>query len=92
MSNRPWKVRYHYDGSKCFPDPEHPSLYVIDTSRPINGLNAYSDIAQARRAARTVSRNGGTATVLHRDHHTGEETTLRQYEAYEVALAEAAAS
>lgn len=88
MTKRPWKVSYHYDGSKHFPDAEQPTSYVIDDSRPINGRSAHADVAQARRAARTISRNGGTATVIYRDPTTHEETALRCYEAYEVALSE----
>lgn len=87
---RPWKVRFHYDGTKQFPDCEHDfdRAYIIDTTRPIDGLHAFASDTQAHHIARTVSRNGGSATVFHRDPTTGIETDHRTYQPYETALQE----
>lgn len=59
---------------------------MIDTSRPIDGLTAFITDDAAHRSARTVSRNGGSATVFHRDPTTGIETAHRAYTPYETAL------
>lgn len=89
---RQWKVDFHYDGTKDYGDPMDPNrvegAYTIDTSRPINARSSHNDEASAHDAARTVSRNGGTATVSHRDSVTGEERVVREYSSYEVAMEE----
>lgn len=84
---RPWKVHFHHDGTKTFVDSEAtPDVYVIDTSRPIDGTSAHADEGTATAAARRVSRNGGHALVTRRDPATGIETEIRAFAPYEVAL------
>ncbi|MBE5477780.1 hypothetical protein E3G68_005113 [Mycobacteroides abscessus] len=84
---RPWKVHFHFEGTKTFSDDEAMTgHYVIDTSRPIEGATSHLDDAAARAAARRVSRNGGTARITLRDSITGDETEIRTYAPYEVAL------
>lgn len=87
--DRPWKVHFHFDGTKTFSDDESlAGLYVVDTSRPIVGTASYCDDGAADVAARRVSRNGGTARITLRDSITGDETEIRIYAPYEVALQE----
>ncbi|BEL41764.1 hypothetical protein [Mycobacteroides abscessus] len=84
---RPWKVHFHFDGTKAFSDDESlAGLYVVDTSRPIVGTTSHRDAGAADTAARRVSRNGGTARVTLRDSSTGDEIEIRTYAPYEVAL------
>lgn len=84
---RPWKVHFRFDGTKTFSDDESlAGLYVVDTSRPIVGTSSYCDDGAADTAARRVSRNGGTARITLRDSITGDETEIRTYAPYEVAL------
>ncbi|EHB48766.1 hypothetical protein MycrhDRAFT_5607 [Mycolicibacterium rhodesiae JS60] len=86
---RPWKVRFHFDGTKAFSDDESlPELYVIDTSRPIDGMSSHLSEAAAGAAARRTSRNGGTAEIVFRDPVSGATRTVRSFAPYEVALAE----
>ncbi|WP_263653658.1 hypothetical protein, partial [Mycobacterium avium] len=61
-------------------------LYVVDTSRPIVGTSSHRDDGAADAAARRVSRNGGTARITLCDSITGDETEIRTYTPYEVAL------
>ncbi|MCA1695452.1 MAG: hypothetical protein LC749_12355 [Actinobacteria bacterium] len=75
--SRPWKVRYHYDGTFTSDG--------VDTTRPINGCSAHHGLDQARVMARRVSVLGGTSSVIYRDPVTREETVLRAYAACEVA-------
>lgn len=84
---RPWKVRFHYDGTKTFSDDESASdIYTIDTSRPIDGKDSYLNEGAAEAAARRISRNGGTARITLRDAATGDESEIRTYAPYEVAM------
>lgn len=84
---RPWKVHFRFDGTKTFSDDESMTgLYVVDTSRPIVGTSSHRDDGAADAAARRVSRNGGTARITLRDSITGDETEIRTYTPYEVAL------
>ncbi|MEN4476647.1 hypothetical protein [Mycolicibacterium cosmeticum] len=84
---RPWKVHFRFDGTKTFSDDESMAgLYVVDTSRPIAGTTSHSDDGAADTAARRVSRNGGKARITLRDSITGDETEIRTYAPYEVAL------
>lgn len=84
---RPWKVHFHFDGTKTFSDDESTvGFYVVDTARPITGTSSHRDDAAADVAARRVSRNGGTARITLRDSITGGETEIRVYTPYEVAL------
>lgn len=85
---RPWKVRYHYDGTKSFTDPERSDLYWVDTSRPIEGTTAYRTEDDARAAGRRISRHGGDARVLFRDPDSGRETDIVRYSPYESAMQE----
>jgi hypothetical protein len=89
---RPWKVNYQYPGTKISLDPgESTGWCVLDPSRPIVGMSSHSELKSARRAARSVSRNGGSASVLYRDDVEGS-ITLRTYQPYEVLLNEWAES
>jgi hypothetical protein len=73
---RPWKVYFHHDGTKMFSDDESaPDVYVIDTSRPIDGMSSHS----GEDAARRISRHGGSARIMLRDVATGAETEIRTY-------------
>lgn len=84
---RPWKVHFHHDGTKEFSDDmSMPDIYVIDTSKPINGTTAHASEGDADAAARRVSRNGGTAQITLRDPHTGLESLVRTFTPYEAAL------
>ncbi|WP_255251201.1 hypothetical protein [Mycobacterium avium] len=84
---RPWKVHFRFDGTKTFSDDESMTgLYVVDTSRPIVGTTSHRDDAAADTAARRVSRNGGSARITLRDSITGDESEIRIYTPYEVAL------
>lgn len=88
---RPWKMRYHFDGTKTFgPDDGRPTqdMYTIDTSRPINGMSSHSCQAEADHAARRVSRNGGTAHITYKDPESGLEALVTSYAPYEVAMEE----
>jgi hypothetical protein len=77
---RPWKVYIHHDGTKTFSDDEStPGVYVIDRSRPIDGMSSYSGEDAAAAAARRVSRHGGSARIVLRDAATGAETEIRTY-------------
>lgn len=82
---RPYKVRFHFDGTKQFGNDD-PEAYVIDTSRPIDGCSSHIDISVAEAAARRVSRNGGSARILFRDSATGVESEMQRYAPYEVAM------
>lgn len=83
---RPYKVRFHFDGTKQFSNDALPEAYVIDTSRPIDGCSSHTDISVAEAAARRVSRNGGSARILLRDSSTGVESEITNYEPYEAAM------
>ncbi len=82
---RPYKVRYHFDGTKQFGD-DPSGAYVIDTSRPIDGCSSHTDFSVAETTARGVSRNGGSARILLRDSATGVESEMKRYAPYEVAM------
>ncbi len=89
---RPWKMRYHFDGTKTFgptddaDDRSTQDMYTIDTSRPIDGMSSHSYQGEADSAARRVSRNGGTAHITYKDPDTGIETPVITYAPYEVAM------
>lgn len=84
---RPWKVHYHYDGTKQFSDNESmPGAYTIDTSRSIDGTMPYSEQDTADAVARKVSRNGGSARVTLRNPATGAETEIATYMPYQAAM------
>lgn len=91
---RPWKVDFHYDGTKTFPnsgseDPDvDPGAYVIDTTRPIDSRQSSADESTAHRSAEQVSRNGGTARVIYQDPVTKHEKLIREYAPYESAMDE----
>lgn len=86
---RPWKVHFHHDGTREFSDDENlQGSYVVDTSRPINGMSSHADEASAQVAARNVSRSGGSARIVVRDEATGVEREIRSYAPYEVAVEE----
>ena len=86
---RPWKVHFHYDGTRQFSDDVSLSgSYVVDTSRPIDGTSSHADEASAEVAARRVSRSGGSARIVVRNGATGVEREIRSYAPYEVALGE----
>ena len=86
-SKRPFKVRYHFDGTKQVSNEETlPGVYTIDTSRPIDGTSSHADVDTANAAARRVSRNGGSAWITLRDSATGAEASIGRYAPYEVAL------
>lgn len=88
---RPWKMHYHFDGTKTFgPDDcrSTQDMYTIDTSRPIDGVSSHSYQAEADIAARRVSRNGGAAHVTYKDPESGIETPVSAYVPYEVAMEE----
>lgn len=93
-AKRPWKMRFHYDGTKNFENVDSSedyapeSAYTIDTSRPINGTSSHPYRDAADGAARQVSRNGGTAKIIYKDPETGIETEVRAYAPYEVAMEE----
>jgi hypothetical protein len=90
---RPWKVYIHHDGTKTFSDDESPpGVYVIDRSRPIDGMSSYSGEDAAAAAARRVSRHGGSARIVLRDAATGAEAEIRTYAPYEVAMEDLIAS
>ncbi|UJL32291.1 hypothetical protein HZU38_30795 (plasmid) [Mycolicibacterium vanbaalenii] len=63
-----------------------PDSYVIDTSRPIDGVSSHTELDSAETAARRVSRNGGSAQITLRDNATGVETQIKGYTPYEVAV------
>lgn len=99
MSAKAWKCRIHFDGTKVEPGPddlpdhcsdpeEFADLMVVDYSRPIDATQVCWSRDEALYIARTVSRNGGAATVLHRCPASGQETVFAHYGPYEVALAE----
>ncbi len=84
---RPYKVRYHFDGTKQFSDDETlTGAYIIDTSRPIDAMSSHADLGAADDVARRVSRNGGNARITLRDIATGVEAPIKSYAAYEVAI------
>lgn len=66
-AKRPWKVRFHYEAS-------------IGTGQPITGVTPYAEEISAHSLAKTVSRNGGTATVTYRNPTTGIETVIQTYQ------------
>ena len=88
MANkRPFKVHYHFDGTKQFSgDETMPDAYTIDTSRPIDATSAHASLDTADTVARRVSRNGGSARIALRDNATGAETSIKSYAPYEVAM------
>jgi hypothetical protein len=84
---RPFKVAYTYSTTRVGAD-EATGWPLLDDSKPITLTSSSQDLAAVRGKARMVSRNGGTARVYHRDPVTGEETTLREDAAFEVAMEE----
>lgn len=89
VTKRPWKVRFHFDGTKTFSDDESlPDLYFIDTSRPIDGMSSHLSEAAADAAARRTSRNGGSAEIVFCGPGNGATRSVRSFAPYEVALAE----
>lgn len=86
-AKRPWKVYFHHDGTKAFsPGESMPEVYVIDRSRPIDGMSSHCSEAAADAAAQRVSRNGGRARITLLDPPSGTETEIRTYTPYQVAL------
>lgn len=83
---RPFKVHFHFDGTKYFPEDAEPGAYVIDMSRPIDGTSAHPCVDTANAAARRVSRNGGSARIVLRDPATGAESEIGEFTPYQMAV------
>lgn len=88
---RPYKVRFHYDGTKVGPGIDtsvDPGAYTIDHTQPIDATHSFAHEGDALTTAEGVSRRGGRAEVFYRDPTTGVDTPIRTLEPYEIAMDE----
>jgi hypothetical protein len=94
-AKRPYKLKYHYDGTRIdasVSDGFEPGMHTIDDTRPIDAMDSFPHEGQALREAEGISRRGGRAEVFHRDPVTKIDTPIRTYEPYEIALADLSAA
>lgn len=84
---RPWKVVYHYDGTRRHGENGLP---WIDHSTPIDAKSSHREEAAARKLADDVSRRGGYALVSYVSPDTGVVNILLERQPYEIAMLELA--
>lgn len=84
VSRRPFKVRFHHDGTRRA-DPA-TGLPWIDHTTPINGMDSFTSVEGALAFGRTVSNAGGRAEVFHRHPGITVDTPIRTCEPYEDTL------
>lgn len=74
---RPYKVDFHYDGSKY---TDEDGNVRIDKTKPINARHSFPDIDRARSLAQDIAQRGGRATLSHVDADTGKLLTFEVFE------------